>query len=170
MRHLLTALTFVSVFQAGLSAQEALLHIRWEYKNLPGKMELYEALPGDKNALWFMQLLRPGDVRPYGKRIENSDIRVKPGMNRMFYLVYRNPGSKTEAFFAAPHSISPPEVSLGFKFHCLCINHVYKVPPGYEWIRLVRADLDKEFSGSELTATHILVSVDPSRGATDGDH
>ena len=169
MRHLFILIFFWTLAKP-VAAQEALLHIRWEYKNLPGKMELYEALPGDKNGLWFMQLLRPGEPRPYGKRIENADIRVKPGMNRKFYLVYKNPGSKTEAFFAAPHSISPPEISLGFKFHCLCINHVYKVPPGYEWIRLVQADLDKQFSGNELTATHVLVSVDPSRGATDGDH
>lgn len=146
------ALLLSSQLQAGTVT----LKIRWQYKDLPPGMELFEKRPEDTRALWDTRILAANEPRPYGRKIEGSNLTMQTGTKRMFYLVYRNTTKAPLAFFAAPHHVHPPELSLGFKFHCLCINHVYQVPPGYEWIRLVEIDLDRDFTPGELEITHLL--------------
>lgn len=138
----------------------AVLHVRWEYKGIPEEMRLHESTQADLE-LWAMGIVKQGQAGPIGKEIEDSDVQMKPGASRKFLLVYSNPTDREITFFAAPHSMHPPELSLGFKFHCLCINHVYVVPPRSRWYRMVSIDLGREFNSQEIVVSHALVQKDP---------
>ncbi|MCP5467718.1 MAG: hypothetical protein H7A32_00425 [Deltaproteobacteria bacterium] len=97
---------------------------------------------------------------PLGKEIQNSTLYLETNKSKRFILVMKNNSSKTLHFFAAPHELSPPELSLGFKFKCLCLNHVYKIPPGEYWYRVVEIHLDDNFKNKEVNVTHDLIKVD----------
>lgn len=135
--------------------------IRWEYRGLKGPLEIYEAVPGKTPGLWSMGSAKSIGELPVGKLIPNSDVRMRPGESKTFVLVLKNPGSSPLYFFAAPHALNPPELSLGFKFHCLCINHIFAAPAGQYWYRVVQMDLMNSFFGEEITVTHTLIA-DPS--------
>ncbi len=135
--------------------------IRWEYKGLAGPLEIYEAVPGKTPGLWSMGSAKSTGELPVGRQIPQSDLRMRPGESKTFVLVLKNQTKAPLYFFAAPHSLNPPELSLGFKFHCLCINHIFAAPAGQYWYRVVQMDLMSSFFGDEIVVTHTLIA-DPS--------
>jgi hypothetical protein len=103
---------------------------------------------------------------PVSQEIADATVKISPGGKKQFILVWKNDSDKPVYFFAAPHHVEPQEWSLGFKFHCLCTNHVYSAQPGEYWYRVVELDLDKSYVGSAVDIVHSLIAVSAERQAS----
>lgn len=144
------------------AANPVSISILWEYKGIPAEMKIFE--PGTTPlTLWEMGVVKTKEQLPVSVEISDSILKLVPGMKRQFVLVYHNTGNKPVRFFAAPHQATPVEYSLGFKFDCLCVNHIYSAAPGEYWYRVVDLKLAKEFVGDHLNIVHTLVAVDDER-------
>lgn len=147
MRHALLAAAFVA------------LTVDWDYGGVPPGMALYELTPGARKT-WTTEVYPSVEKAPVAKKIPASTVNIAPGETRQVALVYSNAGKNTVRFFAAPHSVTPARAALGFKFLCLCTSHVYEVPPGGVWTRVVELRVAKDFVGDRLTVVHQLLAVD----------
>jgi hypothetical protein len=149
---------------AAAPASGADLSIAWKYQDLPEgvSMTIHEPAAGRAFKLWEMGV---GDkaAMPVAGPISESLLRMNPGSKKAFVLVFHNPSDQPVYFFAAPHVADPPEYSLGFKFKCLCVNHVYEVPPGKYWYRVVEMRLAPKFTGKSLEVRHTLIGVSKER-------
>ena len=137
--------------------------ILWQYIGKLPAVKIYEPAAGRPITVWETQSVKNLSLAPVGKEISDSTLRLIPGSTTTFVLVMQNTTNKTFHFFAAPHYVNPPEFSLGFKFKCLCINHIFKVGPKEVWYRVVELNLAKEFVGNHLDITHSIIEVDANR-------
>jgi hypothetical protein len=128
-----------------------------------GQMATYFLPPGNQSKLWEMGTSDSEGQLPIGDEIVNGALEVKPGSATRFVLVMRNTTNAPMYFFAAPHHVNPVQLSLGFKFKCLCINHAFEVPPGHTWYRVVELRMDEGFKGNEITIEHALIGLDEER-------
>lgn len=131
-------------------------------------MELYEPTSQRPVQVWETGIVSEPESAPVSVAIADSQFIQRPGGNKVFVLLVRNPGPKPVRFFAAPHHVEPPEHSLGFHFSCLCVNHVFTVGPGQTWYRVVRLQLHKEYRGSVLAIRHTLVGAGEEQEKTFG--
>ncbi len=143
--------------------QRMLVVIRWEYQGLAPRMRLYTADPARRIRLWETRSVRTLAQTPAWRRVDGP-VSIKKGSARNFVLVYHNPTNKPVYFFSAPHRMTPAEFTLGFRFRCLCVNHVFEVPAGYYWYRVVRILASRHMRGERLQVVHKLVAVDRQRG------
>lgn len=139
------------------------VHVDWVYKGLPGKMELYELAAQRPVQLWDTNSVADTNLLPISSKISKSSLFLSAGETRKFALVYKNETKEKLYFFAAPHSVDPPEYGFGFKFKCLCVNHLFQVDPGYTWYRIVEIRTMPSWASDEFRITHTLVRVDPSQ-------
>ncbi|RHX90723.1 hypothetical protein DLM75_10055 [Leptospira stimsonii] len=137
--------------------------ILWEKKRFPFEMELFEGASQRPVDLWSTGTVKELSDAPVSVPIPGYDLYLKPGSKKKFVLVVRNKSDRDFYFFAAPHSMEPPESSLGFKFKCLCINHAFYIPPGEIWYRVVELRTGGEAMGKELKISHTLVGMDEER-------
>ena len=156
MNALLVSLTILASSTAVAKAKVAIV---WDYKDMAPDMKIYDYKGTKAPALWKTEIVKEEKDLPIGAEIPASTLELAPGKSKRFVLVYRNKTDKPVHFFAAPHSASPPENSLGFKFKCLCINHAFKVEPKSSWYRIVDFKLSEAFSGEKLEIKHILVGL-----------
>lgn len=140
------------------AAEPAEVVVSWAHEGLPEGMTLCELKPGDW-PLWQTGTVERVEESPAGSPVPASTVRLRPGETLRAALLYTNRTSRTLRFFAAPHHVEPARASLGFKFKCLCTNHVYEVPPGRSWYRVVELRLARGFSGRRLEIKHHLVAV-----------
>jgi len=139
------------------------VRLRWQNHGIEPLMEVFHLPPGNLAKLWEMGTgANPGDM-PIGEVIEGGDLDVAPGSKTRFVLVMRNPTDAPLYFFAAPHHVNPVQLSLGFKFKCLCINHAFDIPPGEIWYRVVELRMDEGFVGNGITIEHALIGLDEAR-------
>ena len=139
------------------------VRVAWTYEGVPAGIRLFELKSGSW-PVWQTEVVARLEQAPLGAEVPGSTVLLLPGQTKRIALVYENAGRGTIDFFAAPHSITPGRDALGFKFRCLCTNHVYKIPPGHWWYRVVELRLDREFAGARLEVSHELVAVEPARG------
>lgn len=139
-----------------MGALVLLVTLSWAYDGVPGVMTVHEAA-GDE-PLWETGTVNSLKAVPAGAVFPGQTVTLRAGETRRAVLVYRNPSDKTVRFFAAPHNAEPPRVSLGFKFKCLCVNHVYEVPPGKTWYRVVELRAEPGVKGGRLDVRHHLVA------------
>ncbi|EMJ60831.1 hypothetical protein [Leptospira sp. P2653] len=139
------------------------IRILWEKKNFPLEMELYEGASQRPVELWATGSVGDLSEAPVSSKIEGSELYLKPGSKKRFVLVVKNTTEQDFYFFAAPHSMEPPEVSLGFKFKCLCVNHAFYIPPRETWFRVVELRVGGEAFGKELKISHTLVGMNEER-------
>lgn len=144
-------------------ASKTAIQLAWDYKQVPPTMKIYELNPQKGAKLWDTENVSQLSQAPITTEIPNSVLNFTPGESKMFVLVFKNDSKQTLHFFAAPHSVNPPELSLGFKFKCLCIDHVYEVPAGQYWYRVVELKTAPNYVGDKVTITHSLIQVDASR-------
>lgn len=137
------------------------VRIEWIRKGVPGKMELYELAAQKPVQLWDTKSVASLEQAPISTPIEASTLLLSPGELRRFALVYKNDTKEDLFFFAAPHSVTPPEFGFGFKFKCLCVNHLFKVESGHVWYRIVELRTMPNWASEEFSITHTLVRVDP---------
>jgi hypothetical protein len=128
-----------------------------------GKMATHYLPPGNRAKLWEMGTSAAEGELPIGDEIQGGVLEVKPGSATRFVLVMQNATNAPLYFFAAPHQVNPVQLSLGFKFKCLCINHAFEVPPGHTWYRVVELRMDEGFVGNEITIEHALIGLDEER-------
>lgn len=138
------------------AAAELHVTLSWAYDDVPGVMTVHE--PAGERPLWETATVSSLKGVPAGPSFPGQTVPLKAGETRRAVLVYRNPSDKTVRFFAAPHNAEPPRVSLGFKFKCLCTNHVYEVPPGKTWYRVVELKAEPGAKGGKLEVRHHLVA------------
>ncbi|HMV42189.1 MAG TPA: hypothetical protein PK079_14420 [Leptospiraceae bacterium] len=137
--------------------------ISWAYIDLPLEMKIYEIKSQQSYELWETRSVPSKDSSPASIEIPNSTIVIQSGRYKEFILGMQNQTDKPIHFFAAPHSVDPPQYSLGFKFKCLCINHAFTVKPKEFWYRVVRLNIDKEFRGDSFTIKHDLIGISEQR-------
>ena len=78
---------------------------------------------------------------------------------RSFVLAVQNNSSSDKYFFAAPHTLSPVETSLGVMFECLCNHHVYKIPSHQWWFRIARLKMDKSQYPKNKKVIHVVHDI-----------
>ncbi|TGL53663.1 hypothetical protein EHQ55_00705 [Leptospira meyeri] len=139
------------------------IQIQWENTTLPLQMEIREPSGAQTLALWTTGTVKDGKQTPFGELIPESTLVLKPGNKKQFLLVMKNPTETPIYFFAAPHSALPVEHSFGFKFKCLCVNHVFMVPPKEVWFRVVEIRLAPDFLGDRLALKHNLIGISRER-------
>lgn len=159
MHRLLFALVLLLPVQA--AASPVTVDIRWEYRNFPARVELFE-LDGHRQ-LWETKSVKSVAEAPLGVPIAGSALSMQPGQRKRFVLAIRNESAEPLYFFASPHVVSPVEHSLGFKFRCLCINHAFSIGAGEVWYRVVEFNLSRGYVGERLTITHTIIGIDRER-------
>lgn len=164
MKQFLVVFSLFSV-SSGAVAQEAQITIDWRYTNVPIRIKIHEVK--DEVPVWTTKTVSKLDGSPVLDEIKNSSFRLGPNRRKRFALVAHNPTDKPIHFFAAPHSAQPVVNSFGFKFKCLCVNHVFKVNPKETWYRVVDFRLTSDFKGKELKVTHDIIGVDGSHAKQD---
>ncbi len=139
--------------------------VSWRYKGITEKMKLYEPSAQKASNLWETGVADSLENIPVETLRKDSIFHMYPGSNRKFVLVMENTGSEDIYFFASPHLVDPTDHALGFKFHCLCVNHTFHIPPGKIWYRVVKLHVDEGFSGNRLEIVHDLVRVSSRRAS-----
>jgi hypothetical protein len=149
--------------QDGKKSEFIKAKIDWSYIDFPLEMKIYEIKSQIAYNLWDTHSVSSIDSSPASTEIPESTIVVQSGRYKEFILGVKNPTDKPVFFFAAPHSVQPPQYSLGFKFKCLCINHAFTVKPGEFWYRVVRLNIDKDFRGDSFVIKHELIGISEER-------
>jgi hypothetical protein len=148
---------------ASSASSPAQIALAWEYVNLPQTMAVYTQASDRPLPLWKMGAVADLSGIPVGNLIDGT-VTVPATSPARLILVFHNTTDHPLYFFAAPHQAAPPEASLGFKFHCLCLGNVYKVPPHRYWYRAVELSIGPGFqTHTPLRLTHALVAVDAKR-------
>ncbi len=137
--------------------------IDWSYIDFPLEMKIYEIKSQIAYNLWDTNSVASIESSPASTEIPESTIVVQSGRYKEFILGVKNTTGKPIYFFAAPHSVQPPQYSLGFKFKCLCINHAFTVKVGEFWYRVVRLNIDKDFRGDSFVIKHELIGISEDR-------
>ncbi len=143
-------------------APQLTVDLVWEYQGLAPNMRLYSVDPARSARLWETRSVRRFSQIPVSTRIKGP-LLLRKGSAVNFVLVYHNRSKKPVYFFAAPHRMTPAAFTLGFHFRCLCVNHVFAVPAGHYWYRVVRVAVSRHMAGDRLRVVHSLVAVDAER-------
>lgn len=158
VKYFLSAVFLLPLYANAESEKEITAHVSWIYKDVPGVIEIYESAYDGR--VWEMGNIKSFDKLPIKQKIKNDAVKIKLGGHKTFVLVYKNETKNKIHFFAAPHSVEPPMYSLGFRFKCLCVNHVFSVKPGWYWYRVVEMTVEKTFRGQNIDVTHNIIKVD----------
>lgn len=136
------------------------IDIKWTYEDLALQMHTYEVKEDPAIQLWQMGTAYTLAELPVAIQNSSSRFKVYSSGTKRFVLVMKNDTDETIHFFAAPHNVNPAALSLGFTFKCLCVNHVYEIPPHAYWYRVVELSLGPDVAiGKDMTVTHTLVRV-----------
>lgn len=156
---LLAALSFYGITQAkGGKRKTVEARLTFDHRGLDGKMEVYEAARGAKMRIWTTGVVDDINELSLGEKVEDA-FKVRRRGFKKLVLILRNPGQNTLYFFAPPHQVIPPEQGIGFAFKCLCVQRVFKVPPGKVWYRVIALRLFPKFRGGPVELRHSLVGL-----------
>lgn len=133
--------------------------ISWKYEGMPPGIKIYEVRSDTETGLWDTDNVEKFTQTPAGKELKNGEFLLKPGSKKEFVLVYHNTSSEAIHFFAAPHHMNPEKNALGYKFKCLCVNHIFTAEPGQYWYRVVDLRSLATIEGETLEISHTLVRV-----------
>lgn len=140
-------------------AENYKITIEWNYKKANDiKMKIYTV--EDNQELWLTRNVTSLNGTGIKDLIKDNTLMVQPNMKKKFALVTFNNTDKPIYFFAAPHSTTPEELSLGLRFKCLCINHAFKVEPKNYWTRIVELRLDPGYKAKKMKIKHTITQVD----------
>ena len=157
---LLVLTAFPAVWAQGRSEAPQMVtgRLSFETLGLGARVEVYEVARGARVRVWKTGVAADIDGLPLGAKVENTFRMRKGGMKR-FVLVLRNHGKQPLYFFAAPHQVLPPQQGIGFRFKCLCVSQVFKVPPNWVWYRVIALKLFRSFRGGPIELRHTLVRI-----------
>lgn len=144
-------LLFLLIIPKFALAESQKIQLEWAYKDLPVKFRLFEAATNRKYKIGEMGYIKKIDELPALREIKDHAFNVNVGGRTLLYLTAENTTDSEISFAVAPHETNPVEFSLGFIFRCLCNGHVYKIPPGQTWYRL----MELKSTGTQKTADTI---------------
>lgn len=127
------------------------------YKDFPGKIELYEV--SDSSVLDITETRVVANKKDLPVKKKMTSLTMSPGEARTFVLVVENKTNTDWYFNATPHSITPIEASVGQKFECLCNHSIFKAQKKAFWYRIVRFEIEKDFSSASIRLTHNILGV-----------
>lgn len=139
------------------------IKISWQYEGVPPGIKIYEIKKNAETGLWDTDNVKSLQKTPAGKELKNGEFMITPGKKKEFVLVYHNKKDEAIHFFAAPHHMNPEKNSLGYKFKCLCVNHIFTAEPGHYWYRVVDLRSTASIEGDTLDISHTLIRVDNER-------
>lgn len=134
--------------------------IDWNYEKFPLKVEMYEIKDPGKYSSQSMGRFKSKSNAILANKITGNLIFVPDEDIYRFALVIENTTKKAIYFYVVPHEITPAEYSLGAKFVCLCLGHIYSVPPGEIWYRIVSLQNLTPKLGNDFKIRHRVVGVD----------
>lgn len=138
-------------FRAFAETQQ--IQLEWVYKELPLQFRLFEASTNRPFKIGEMGTFTKIDELPALREIKDQAFAVPIGGRILLYLTAENKTDREISFAVAPHETNPIEFSLGFIFRCLCNGHVYKIPPGKSWYRL----MELKSTGTQKTTSPIYL-------------
>jgi hypothetical protein len=106
----------------------------------------------------FNYLYKPGQTVPFVKELVQP-FQIGANQRRALALVLTNNTAKPLYFYANFHIYSPGEDSYGVKIVCLCNHHLYAVPPGATWSRIVSTRTTYAFRGREIKIKHDILGM-----------
>jgi hypothetical protein len=134
--------------------------IKWKYKNFPLEVQLYE--PQNSLQAKFVgqtRTVKKLSAAKVGQKIQNS-INMPRASSASAVMVVTNNTKEDVYFFAVPHMVNPIEASVGQEFTCLCKNHVFHVPAGKIWYRVIKIELNSDFPKiSDFAIEHEIVGI-----------
>ncbi|MBN8537629.1 MAG: hypothetical protein J0M15_11300 [Deltaproteobacteria bacterium] len=147
-------------FISGISfAEPAQITIEWSYKDTKDlKMQIYH-VDESKVRLWDTKNISSLNDTGLKDIIKDNTITIEPNRRKKFALVTYNNTDKPIYFFAAPHSTTPEELSLGLRFKCLCVNHAFKIEPKNYWMRVVELRLDSGYNAKKMRIKHTIIKI-----------
>lgn len=128
------------------------------YRNFPGKVEIYDVKETSQLDISETRNVNKKSDLPVLKR-NGGKFTMRAGQARTFVLVVENKTDKDWYFNATPHSITPIEASVSQRFECLCNHAVFRADKKSLWYRIVRFELDKDFSASSIRLTHNILGI-----------
>lgn len=152
------------VFQAARAESFPRVKIAFSYsKGSTLKMELYNVTDELLFSVSKTGVTRNPDKLPITSPLKDVFDLDKNG-EKTFVMIVRNHTDKPKYFTAVPHTVSPPEASIGVIFECLCNHHVYEIPPGTTWYRVVHIELPKDQEEAiknikEITLIHQFIEI-----------
>ncbi len=136
---------------------------KFEYTNFPLRIKLYEASKPDRVNVGKSDAVKKFSKAPLANEIKDGVIRVASGEFKKFYMVVENTSNEDQYFFVSPHEATPVELTLGFKYLCLCYNHAFRVPAKETWFRGVSISL-KDFAwGDRIHVAHKVIGINKSK-------
>jgi hypothetical protein len=116
-------------------AGAAAVKVTWEYRDIHGQIETYEAPVGAK--LWETRTYKPGARIETGAPVKDELLWLVPGRPKLAILVYRNPLPKEQTFYVIPHVADPVQQTANLDYKCLCTGDRYTVPANGAWSRVI---------------------------------
>jgi hypothetical protein len=141
--------------------------ILWDYDKFPAKLELYELKNPKFARVGGMGRLKSKISGVLANQIKAEEMFVPDGDSVKFAVVVENTSKKKIYFHVVPHEITPAEYSLGTKFNCLCMGHIYSVAPGHVWYRIVSLQNATPQLGHEFTIRHKVIGIDGDSSFSD---
>jgi len=126
----------------------------WEYRDVHGKIETYEAPAGAK--LWATTVYKAGEKIPLGAPVKDDVLFLEPGQQKLVLIVYRNPLKKEQKFYVIPHVADPSKHTADLDFKCACTGERYKVPAGGAWSRVIEYKLTPKVKPGEKIYTWMV--------------
>jgi hypothetical protein len=157
----LATIFFLAIWPSVLFARDAFVDVdlQWKYEKFPGKIRVYSPTPERQNYISETGIRKNLSELPIVKDL-NSKVLAAKESSTSAVLVIHNPTDRDLYFLAVPHEVHPAHSSTGHYFECLCIGRLFKVPAKQYWYRIVRINLDKNFSKlSRFKIEHKITGV-----------
>jgi hypothetical protein len=137
--------------------------LKFDYQDTKLRVQLYDVKSEYTFSVSKTALAKSLNETPAAGPLKDELSFTPDDDAKTFLMVVSNTSKIARYFFASPHTLHPGHASLGLLFECLCNHHVYKVPAGMIWYRIVRlkADFKKIPAGKKGTIqlTHAFVEV-----------
>lgn len=140
------------------AAKKVKVKIDFIYNDFPGKIEVYDVKDSSKFDISETNVVSTKEELPVTKKNKGA-FTLSAGESRTVVLVVENTTGRDWYFNATPHSILPIEASVAQKFECLCNHSIFNAKKKSFWYRIVRLDLEKDFTAPSIKLTHNIIGV-----------
>jgi hypothetical protein len=134
--------------------------LNWDYRYFPVKIQVYDLKNPKIAKVGGMGRLNSIANSFLASPVATDKLFVPNNDRYTFALVVENTTSKKLYFHVVPHELTPEEYSLGAKFNCLCYGHIYSVPPGKVWYRIVSLQNSTPQLGTDFNVRHKVIGLD----------
>lgn len=128
------------------------------YHDFPGKVEVYDVNESSQLDISETRNVSQKKDLPVLKK-NDGKFTLRPGQSRTVVLVVENKSEQDWYFNATPHAINPIEASVNQKFECLCNHSVFRSDKKSLWYRIVRFELERNFSAPSIRLTHNILGI-----------